>query len=119
MASTEQLIEECITYEETERDAADACDRHFWDGWDANLVRQGSPMVRATVSAPGLGKTSIFTYMLVIALPNGTYASVREPVTERVATARAARYDGREGYARRRAVKVFGVDAPVDYQAMV
>ena len=113
------LIAESIAYEEAGRDAADACDKHFWDGWDAELVRQGTPVVLINASAPGLGKVTIFTYALCIALPNGTYSSVRDPFTERVSTAKAARYNGREGYATRRAATLYGADVPVKYKHLV
>lgn len=115
---TQALIAECITYEETARDTSDACDRHFWDGWDRELVRQGTPVALVTVTAPGLGKISIFTYHLCIALPNGTYASVREGQVERVSTSVAARRNGRDAYATRQVAKLYGPGIPVEYTAL-
>lgn len=113
------LIEEAIAYEEAARDEAPAADRHFWDGWDRQIVRQGEPVITVTSSAPGLGHTSIFSVHLMIKAPNGTYSLVRDGHVERVATRVAARRNGREGYACRLAAKLYGAGLPVEYKHQV
>lgn len=118
-AQTIALINEAIAYEEGERDAAPAEDRHFWDGWDPEKTRQGTPVVTVHVQAPGLGKVSIFSAHLMIKAQDGTYSLVREGYTERVATRSAARRNGLEGYAHRLAAKLYGAGLPVEYKHLV
>lgn len=118
MATTQEILEECITYNEAELATCDESERHFWDGWDPEKVRQGTPFVYVTCSAPGLGHTSIFVYTLCVDLPGGGNTSVRDPHVVRIATARAARRDGREGYATREARKLYG-DLPVRYRSII
>lgn len=115
-ADRDALIAEAIAYEMAEFDAAPAEDRHFWDGWDAEKVRQGQPVVTVHSQAPGLGRTSIFSAHLMIKAQDGTYSLVRDGYTERVATRAAARRDGLEGYARRLAAKLYGAGLPVEYK---
>lgn len=113
------LINEAIAYEEAERDAAPAEDRHFWNDWDPEKVRQGTPVVTVNVQAPGLGQVSIFSAHLMIKAQDGTYSLVRDGYTERVSTRTAARRNGLEGYAGRLAAKLYGAGLPVEYKHLV
>lgn len=113
------LIEEAIAFEEAERQVAPAEDQHFWDGWDPENVRQGEPVVTVTVSAPGLGRVSIFSVHLMIKGADGTYSLVRDGHVERVNTRTAARRNGLEGYAQRLAAKLYGPEIPVEFSHCV
>lgn len=111
------LIEEAIAYEETERDAAPAEDRHFWDGWDREKIRQGAPVVRVITHAPGLGRVVQVTLMLVIELPDGGNVAVRDPEHRYILSGHMRR-KGREGYCRDLARTLYG-DLSVKYEALV
>lgn len=110
------LIEESIAYETAEFEAADQCDKHFWDDYDPAKIRTGTPVVTVTVSAPGLGRTSIFSAHLMIKTPDGKYSCVRDGHVERVATRSAARRNGLEGYAKRLAAKLYGAHIPMEFK---
>lgn len=118
MVTVQEILEECITYNEAELASCDEFERHFWDGWDPEKVRQGTPFVYVTCSAPGLGHTSIFVLTLCVKLPDGGNTSVRDPHVIREATNRAARIGGREQYANRQARRLYG-DLPVRYESIV
>lgn len=113
------LIEESIRFELAERDAAPAEDKHFWNEYDPEKIRQGEPVITVHSSAPGLGRTSIFSVHLMIKTPDGKYSLVRDGHVERVATRAAARRNGLEGYAQRLAVKLYGAGIPVEYKHSV
>ena len=110
------LIEESIAYELAELAAADECDKHFWNDYDPAKIRTGTPVVTVTVSAPGLGRTSIFSAHLMIKTPDGQYSLVREGHVDRVATRAAARRNGLKGYAQRLAAKLYGPGLPVEFK---
>lgn len=112
-----EVIAASIAHEEAELAAAAPEDRHFWDGWDADQVRAGHPVVQVFATSPGLGRMTTFVVHLVVKCPNGTYSSVNtEPYVERVATRTAARRNGCEGYAQRLAAKVHGAEWPVEFK---
>lgn len=111
-----EIIAQSIALEEAELAAAAPEDRHFWDGWSADLVRAGAPVVQVFATSPGLGKVTTFVVHLVVKLPNGTYSSTSlDGYVEKVATRTAARRNGCEGYARRLAAKLHG-DWPVEFK---
>lgn len=111
-----EIIAQSIAHESAELAAAAPEDRHFWDGWSAEKVQQGTPVIQVFASAPGLGRMTTFVVHLVVKLQDGTYSSVLpEPHVEKVATRTAARRNGSEGYARRLAAKLHG-DWPVEYK---
>lgn len=113
------LIEECIAYEIAERDAADADEKHYWDGWSEEDMRAGAPFVQVNAVAPGLGRVTRFTVHLMIRGASGKCGSVRDIYMEKVATGAAARRNGLEGYAERLAAKVCGADVPVEFKRLV
>jgi hypothetical protein len=80
---------------------------------------KGTPVVTVTVTAPGLGRTSIFSAHLMIKLPDGTYSQVRDGEVERVHTRTAARRNGLKGYAERLAARLYGGDLPVEFKHLV
>lgn len=116
MATTQELIEECIAYETAERDDAPAEDKHYWDGWSEDDMRQGTPVVRVTVTAPGLGRVSTFVAHLMIKGASGKFGSVRDGHMEKVATRKAAWKDGLEGHARRLAAKLYGAEIRMEFK---
>lgn len=112
-----EIIAQSIAHEEAELAAAAPEDRHYWDGWDADMVRQGHPVVQVFATSPGLGHMTTFVVHLSVKCPNGTYSSVLpEPYVEKVATRTAARRNGCEGYARRLAAKLHGAEWPVEFK---
>lgn len=113
----QDLINECIAYNEAELAAADPQDRHFWDGWDREKIQSGEPVVYVTRTAPGLGHTSIFVAHIMIEMQDGTYASIGDGTVERVPTRKAAWKNGLEGYANRLAATV-GPGLRVIYKAL-
>lgn len=116
MATTQELIAECIAYETTERDAAPAEDKHYWNGWSEDDMRAGTPVARVNVVCPGLGRTATFTANLLIRGASGKCGSVRDVHMVKVATSVAARRNGLDGYARRLAAKLYGADIPVEFK---
>lgn len=110
------LIEESIAFELAGLAAADDCDKHFWDDYDPEKVRTGTPVATVTVTAPGLGRQSIFSAHLMIKTPDGKYSCVREGHVERVATRTAARRNGLEGYATRLAAKLYDAGIPIEFK---
>lgn len=119
MATTQELIAECIAYETAERDAAAADEKHFWDGWSEEDMLAGAPFVSVTVSAPGLGRVSTFVAHLMIRGASGKCGSVRDGHMEKVATRAAARRNGLEGHAKRLAAKLYGPGIPVEFKHLV
>ena len=111
-----EIIAQSIAHETAELAAAVPEDRHFWDGWSAEKVAQGTPVIQVFATSPGLGKMTTFVVHLVVKLQDGTYSSVHaDGHVEKVATRTAARRNGCEGYARRLAAKLHG-DWPVEYK---
>lgn len=114
----QDLISQCIAYETAERDAAPADEKHYWDGWNEDDIRQGTPVVRVNAAAPGLGKITTFTVHLMIKGASGKYGSVRDVHMEKVSTSKAAWKNGLEGYAQRLAAKI-APGVPVEYKHFV
>lgn len=117
-AYTQDLINECIAYETAERDAAPAEDKHYWDGWTDEDMRQGTPVVRVNAQAPGLGRITTFTAHLMIKGASGKYGSVRDVHMVKVPTSKAAWKNGLEGYAKRLAATI-APGVPVEYKHLV
>lgn len=114
MTTNEELIAEAIAYNESELADCEPEFRHFWDGWNPETVKAGTPVVTVVRTAPGLGRTSIFSVHLMIKLPDGKYVSVRDGHVDRVSTGFAARRNGLDGYAVRLAAKLYGAHIPVE-----
>lgn len=111
-----EIIAQSIALEESELAAAAPEDRHFWDGWSADLVRAGAPVIQVFATSPGLGKVTTLVVHLSVKLPTGGYSSVNaEPYMEKVSSRAASRRNGMEGYARRLAAKLHG-DWPVEFK---
>jgi hypothetical protein len=112
-----EIIEKSIRFEESMRDSAPASEKHFWDGWTAEAVRAGKPVVSVTVSCPGNGQKAVFVVHLLVKLPGGGYSSTSGTGhVEHVATRSAAWKNGLEGYARRLAAKLHGAELPVEFK---
>jgi hypothetical protein len=113
-----EIIEQAIKFELAELAAAAPEDRHFWDGFDPELVRAGRPVVYVTSTCPGTGHQAWFVVQLMVELPDGKgYAAVSgEPYMEKVPTQIARRRNGIGGYAARLAVKLHGHELPFVYK---
>lgn len=112
-----EIIAQSIAHEDAELAAAAPEDRHFWDGWSAEKVAQGTPVIQVFATSPGLGKVTTFVVHLVVKLPDGTYSSTQaDGHVEKVATRTASRRNGCEGYARRLAAKLHGAEWPVEFK---
>ena len=113
-----EIIAAAIAYEESERDAAPAEDKHYWANWDAELVRAGRPVVYVTSQCPGTGHQARFVVQLMVELPDSKgYAAVSGDIhVEKVSTQAARRRNGIGGYAARLAVKLYGHDLPFVYK---
>jgi hypothetical protein len=113
------LIEECIAYETAERDAAHPDEKHYWDGWNEEDMRAGTPTVLVNAQSPGLGRITRLTVHLMIKGASGKCGSVRNVYMEQVSTSAAARRNGLEGYAHRLVAKLYGPGLPVAFKHLV
>jgi len=111
-----EIIAQSIAHESAELAAAAPEDRHYWDGWSPEKVRQGTPVIQVFATSPGLGRVTTLVVHLSVKLPDGTYSSVHpEPYVEKVNSRVASRRNGTEGYARRLAAKLHG-EWPVEFK---
>lgn len=114
-----EIIAEAIRHEESERDAAPTDEKYFWDGWDADAVRAGRPVVYVTVQCPGTGSRARFVAQMMVELPGAkgyVGAGPDAAHVETVGTRAAARRNGLEGHAQRLATRLYGSQWPVVFK---
>lgn len=108
------LIEAAVRNEEWLRSQAAPEHAHFWDGWDADLVRTGSIVATVTTSAPGTGHNVVITAALVVQVDGKSLAYVPDTETvERVSSRTVRRAGGLEAYSLKLAAKLYGAKVPV------